>query len=188
MRLDVSKAIQAACVLLRRDGNRMSRLRLLKLLYLSERKHLRQTGTLMLGGRFVATNHGPVHGDILALMNSEHMGVTFWSSQFHRIGRDIQIDDQPGVGELSPFEIDLLNSISDQFLSMDDWELAELTRSFPEFKAHTGSVIGIGAIIDGVGLGARRNSVLASLDEQAALKESWGKSNQSTPHVTDSVE
>lgn len=59
--LDVEKAIQAVGVLLRREGKRASRLRLLKLLYIADRISLQKTGTPILGSKVVALKHGPVH-------------------------------------------------------------------------------------------------------------------------------
>jgi len=53
-KLDIEKAIQATAVLLRQEGKRASRLRLLKLLYIADRNALQKTGSPILGSKIVA--------------------------------------------------------------------------------------------------------------------------------------
>ena len=109
-RLDVEKTIQAVGVLLRKEGKKASRLRILKLLYVADRMSLEKTGSLMLGSKFVAMKHGPLHSEVLGLISGQHIAEATWSRHFRNVGRDIVLEgDEPDVGKLSRHEIQLLN-------------------------------------------------------------------------------
>ena len=64
-RLDTRKTIEAAATLLRlAPYRRMSRKRLLALLYLADRESLKPTGRPIIGGRLVAMDYGPIHSEV----------------------------------------------------------------------------------------------------------------------------
>lgn len=59
------KAMQAAAVLLNTEqSQQMSYHRLLKLLYIADKKHLKATGRPITGGHMVATDKGPLSSPI----------------------------------------------------------------------------------------------------------------------------
>ena len=59
-RFNFAKTLQASAVLLRRDDKRMSRLRLLKLLYFADRELLVAKVRTITGDSVVAMKYGPV--------------------------------------------------------------------------------------------------------------------------------
>jgi uncharacterized phage-associated protein len=81
---DTHKAIQAAGVLLRFEKNRMSYLRLLKLLYIADREFIRDSGLPLLGSRAVAMEHGPLHSDVYNLVKGIHENTSLWSRFFRQ--------------------------------------------------------------------------------------------------------
>ena len=133
-RLDVEKAIQAAGVLLRREGKKAGRLRLLKLLYIADRISVQKTGTAILGSKIVAMKHGPLHGEVLDLINGEHAKEPTWSRHFRSVGRDVLLHHEPGVGKLSRQEIELLNQVVDERVNRDDWDVAMETHGYKEWR------------------------------------------------------
>ena len=62
------KAVQAAAVLLRNEGTKMTRLRLLKLLLIADRKSIKEMGVPILGSKIVAMDNGPLHSEIYDLI------------------------------------------------------------------------------------------------------------------------
>ena len=125
LRLDTEKAIQAVGVLLRRDGKRASRLRLLKLLYIADRISLEKTGSPMIGSKIVAMMHGPVHSAVFDLIKGVHIDEPAWSRYFRNVGRDVVLEEEPEVGKLSRYEIELLNQVVDQRINLNDWDVVE---------------------------------------------------------------
>jgi hypothetical protein len=59
------RALQAAAYLLEKNGGEMSLQRLLSLLYIAEREMLAEHGEPLFGGRYVATEDGPIPLDVL---------------------------------------------------------------------------------------------------------------------------
>ena len=82
----LQKAVQAAAVVLRAEGKRMSRLRLVKLLYLAERKCLETTGHPLIGGKLCVMRRGPLSSPVYDLIKGEHPGEAKWSKFIVREG------------------------------------------------------------------------------------------------------
>ena len=131
-RSTLQKKIQAAGVILR-DRGPTDRLRLLKLLYIADREALQQRGVPILGGLMVAMKHGPLHSEVYDLIKGSHASEAEWSACFQSQGNTITMIHDPGRMDLSPFEIDLLNAVTDRYQDVDTWELSELTHEFQEW-------------------------------------------------------
>jgi uncharacterized phage-associated protein len=131
---DIAKTIQASAVLLKAEPrNRMSRLRLLKLLYIANRESLAERARPITGDRAVAMDHGPVLSTTYGLIKGENYLSAEWDKYICREGREVVLLNDPGVGELSRFEIAKLHAISRQLEELDDWSVAELTHTFEEW-------------------------------------------------------
>jgi uncharacterized phage-associated protein len=170
---DAEKAVQIAAVILRNEGKRISRLRLLKLMLIADRDCLKRTGRPMLGSKIVAMNNGPLHSDVYDLIKGTHKDEAMWSRYIRKSGpRDVVLADEPDVGKLSKHEIELLNEVSDRHMQMDDWELSEATHSFAEFQDHfrkdTSVPIPLEDIIDAVNRGPDKEAILADLKDDLA--------------------
>jgi uncharacterized phage-associated protein len=134
---NIEKAIEAAGVLLRAEHSRqMSRLRLLKLLYIANRRAIKELSQPIIAGKSVAMKHGPVLSEVYDLIKEEHPSTARWAHFFARDGRDVRLVKQPPVGELSTAEIEILQKISDELALMNDWEIVDITHRFGEWDAH----------------------------------------------------
>jgi uncharacterized phage-associated protein len=112
----------------------MSYLRLLKLLYIADRESLQTGNRPIVGTRPVAMKNGPLHSKVLDLINQRDIDEPKWSRFIQRQGYEVVLVRDPGVSELSRFEIDLLNRVARDHSNMDDWELVEHTHTFGEWK------------------------------------------------------
>ncbi len=183
LRFDAEKAVQAAGVLLRNEGKRMSRLRLLKLLVIADRKCLEDTGRPILGSKVVAMKNGPLHSDVYDLIKGSHQQEPVWSRYIGREGpRDVFLESEPAVGRLSKHEIELLISVSDMHAQMDDFAISMLTHDFEEFATHyqegTSRPIPLEAIIAGVGRKADSDAILDDLRDDEAWDRFFSESNE----------
>ncbi len=131
-RFSLQKKIQAAGVILRNRGH-MDRLRLLKLLYIADRESLRERGTPIVGGLMVAMDHGPLHSEIYDLIKGSHAKEAEWSEYIESQGSTVVLRKDPGRLDLSPYEIDKLNEIAEQYQDVDTWALSTLTHDFEEW-------------------------------------------------------
>lgn len=122
------KVTHMASYLLLRRGGRMSYLKLLKLLYLAEREALVKWGESMSGDKFVSMPRSPVMSSTYDLIQAEsNIWNLFISSE-----ADFEVSLKQGIlkedlDELSRSELQILDSIFDQFGKMSRWELVKYT-------------------------------------------------------------
>jgi uncharacterized phage-associated protein len=133
-RFNFDKALQSAAVLLERDGNRMGRIRLLKLLYIAERELLAETARPLTGDRAMAMQHGPVLSHVYDLIKGEAARAGEWDHYIHSDGHAVELRIEPARGKLSRREIEKLIEVSDRCRNIDDWELSETTHEFDEWS------------------------------------------------------
>jgi uncharacterized phage-associated protein len=170
-RFDVQKAIQSVGVLLRFDQTRqIGRKRLLALLYIAERETMKDTGRPIIGGHSVAMKHGPIHSEVLDLINGKHSHEPEWFTQFQNYGFKVGLRGDPGVLGLSRYEIGKLNEVSERFSNTDDWDLAEQTH-FDEYvknyKEGTSKTIPIEDMLDSIGRADDKEAILRDAKEKS---------------------
>lgn len=144
------KAAQMAAFFLgQTQESRMSHLKLMKLLYLSDREALRVFGWPISGDRLVSMPHGPVLSQTLNLMDgdveSQPGGWEEWISdkENHELSLR-QPFDAAGLDELAPAEIDVLKIVWCKFGAMGKWEIRDWTHKHcAEWKDPKGSSIPI---------------------------------------------
>lgn len=131
--LNERKVAQMAAYLLNRRGGRMSHLKLMKLLYLSDRESMRQYDETISGDRLVSMDHGPVLSSTLNYMNgnveSRPGGWEDWISdrEDHELSLRKDIASVDELDELSEADIDVLDTIWDKFGKMTRWNVRDYT-------------------------------------------------------------
>ena len=113
--------------------HRLSRLRLLKLLYIADRESLQERARPISGDRPVAMDHGPVLTNTDDLIKGEAYFSRQWEQYIQSERRDAVLISDPGVGDLSKYEIANLHSVAHRFQDCNDWEVAEYTHTFPDW-------------------------------------------------------
>jgi len=128
------KAAQAIAALIRSEpGKRMNYYRLLKLLYIADRESVRAYGRPIIGGRLIAMERGPLHSAGFDVVSGRAPDIEWWSQFFRTERRDLEMLDDPGNGDLSAREIDLLNRVREEHEMDDDFEVGKRTHEFDEF-------------------------------------------------------
>ena len=137
---DERKAAQAAAHLLHRHGGSMPYIKLIKLLYLADRRAFIETGHPITGDRLVSMKNGPVLSNVLDLIR--HTGGRD-HSVWHEYVSDAdaryavtatcpselaEVDD-----ELSEYERGLLDAIFLEHGGANEWDLVNYTHTLPEW-------------------------------------------------------
>ena len=145
------KAAQAAAYFLFRAGGRVSVLKLMKLLYLAERRSFERYGTPMIGDRMVSMPHGPVLSCTYNHMNGELESADGgWESWIaDREEHDLDLRNRAAMKspeedllELSDADLSVLSEIWAQFGKMGKYALRHWThKNCPEWKDPDGSMI-----------------------------------------------
>lgn len=174
---DEQKAAQAAAYLLRRQGEPMPYIKLIKLLYLADRKALIETGYPITGDRFVSMPHGPVLSQILDLITwgcrdegspwREHISLPSNYS--------VMAIGPHDEGSLSDYDRGLLDALLDEFGAMDHWDLVDHTHALPEWVDPEGSSIDIDPRVILRDAGYTDEGIEDVEDEAAAVR--WLRTN-----------
>ncbi len=139
------KAAQAAAYLLKKHNGQLNYMKLIKLLYLADRKSLLDRGKPITGDRMVSMPKGPVLSGVLDLINwgrrreensvwleyiSEPIGYEV------RLAREIAVDE---FDELSDHERRIIDEVDARYGRIDRWSLVDLTHELPEWRDPHGS-------------------------------------------------
>jgi uncharacterized phage-associated protein len=158
---DLEKTMQAVAVLLKTDEqHKMSFIRLLKLLYIANRESIRETGYPIVDDKTAAMDHGPVMSHTYDCLKEKAPEQERWSQHFQTSGNHfVRLIRDPGDSALSEYDEALLLRVADQYLEWEDYEIAKLTHSFPEYTAHKppegrSRSIPVRDILEAVGLGS----------------------------------
>lgn len=127
------KVAQMAAYLLSKESGRMACLKLMKLLYLSDRLSLDRFGEPMSGDRMVSMPHGPVLSQTLDLINGfiprSEDGWDHWISD--REGHDVSLKasyrGRDDLDELSDIDVEMLDSIYAQYGWMSKFQIRDYT-------------------------------------------------------------
>jgi uncharacterized phage-associated protein len=172
---NLDKTIQASAVLAKQHSNRISRLRLLKLLYISDRESIRETGRPITGDSVVAMKNGPVLSRTYNLIKGESLAAAQWDHCFSNLSnRELQLIDDPGNGQLSRHDIATLIEVAQRFAACDDWDVAEHTHTFPEWLKHrpngnTSARIAVDDVLEALGMSLQKETLLAEAKAEEAV-------------------
>ena len=136
MRFDAVKATQLVARLLLHSGGAQNVLKLVKLVYLTDRRALVEGGRLITQDRLVSMPHGPVNSAILNLINDEQdpgeRGI--WHRHVsERKEHEVSLIADPGTSALSSFEMAIIDHVFADFGHLDKFVLRDLTHDLPEW-------------------------------------------------------
>ena len=179
---ELRKAIQAAGLLLRvHERQQMEYIRLLKLLYITDRETIRDTGQPIIGAKVVALKKGPLHGRVYDLVKGQDEESGEWNRFFRTVGVEIELLTDPGIEALCRYEVRKLNEIHDRYQDVDTWDLVEETHEFTEWKKHypnpdedTSRPIPFEDILAAVGRADDLGAIRAELNETLRMERLFG--------------
>jgi uncharacterized phage-associated protein len=124
----------------------MPYIKLIKLLYLADRRSLVETGYPITGARMVSMDHGPVLSEVLDLITwAPRTESAWWRYVSEPEGYAVSLCPPIEVSELSEYEIELLTEVHEQYGSWDGWALVAYTHGLPEWTDPQGTSLPIDA-------------------------------------------
>src|SRR5205823_9295848 len=114
---DADKVAEAAALLLaEQKGWKMSRLRLLKLLYIADRESIQETGFSITSDDVVAMEHGPVLSRTYDLIKGQGDDAPRWGRYIQPAGaRDVMLAREPPRKKLSRYDEEKLRDVARRF-------------------------------------------------------------------------
>ena len=146
---DKSKAAQAAAYIVQRHGGSIDLMALIKLLYLADRTALIESGYPITGDRMVSMPHGPVLSGLYDCAKWIGTDLEEEEDPFSRYlsprdGNTVHlVGDVGDLGELSDYEVGILDQVFDRFGHLSAGQLRRLTHDLPEYTDPQGSMIPI---------------------------------------------
>jgi uncharacterized phage-associated protein len=146
LRYHQERATQAAARLLKLRGGTMSYMKLLKLLYLADRRALLEHGRPITFDRYVSMDHGPVLSQTYNLIVSEEQPGrhTYWRRYISEPrGYEVTLLGDAPNGELSTAQERILDEVFAEFGTMGRWQIVDYLHTLPEWEDPQGSSIPI---------------------------------------------
>lgn len=135
------KATQAINFFARKSSkNSISKLKVIKLIWLADRYHIRKYGRPLTGDMYFAMPFGPVGSTVkdiaelnFSLSDDEKVYATkYLSVSSNNVGSISEVDNRV----LSETDIEALNFVSDNFSDKDPFELVKLSHQYPEWAKY----------------------------------------------------
>lgn len=135
------KVLQEICYLLKLNNNRMNLLKLMKELYLIDRRSIEERDSSVSGDVFFSMPHGPVLSQTLNNLND--IPNILWSEYLDKIEAafypDIQLKKEPEFDRLSAKDREFISEISERFFNYQPKQLEDYTHTLPEWVDPRGS-------------------------------------------------
>jgi uncharacterized phage-associated protein len=178
-RANVDKLIQAFAVLTRDTRSKCANyMRAIKLLYIADRESLKETGRTITGDHVIAMPRGPVLEMLYDLVRSQDFHAARWSEFFERSAYHIIMNKDPGVGELSKYEIGKIQEIARRYAEYDEWEMVNETHKLPEWQRNnpgsSSKPIPLEHILEAVGRQEDMASILQDEKDRLAFASIFG--------------
>lgn len=182
---DERKAAQVAAYLLQKRGGTMSHLKLMKLLYLSEREAMDRYERPITYDHFVSMPHGPVLSQTYEYMSGQtssddEQGWESWIADIedHQVKLRCEVSRET-LDLLSDSEIEVLNDIFKQYGNWNRWELRDYTHDeCPEWKDPSGSSnpIPYSRVLEALGRDQEAaNDISAEIRDQQRIEEIFAR-------------
>lgn len=178
------KTIQAAAYLLKKEPEeRMNYMRLLKLLYLSDRRSLKERKAPICGGRVFAMDDGPVISQVLDLIKGNDLDSESWGKVIVRKGFDVALrGEHPGVLQLSRAELRILDEVAEEHKDRDEWELVkwchdnldEYKKNDPQKAGVKRLPISLDDVLEAIGSSGLKDEILSLINADVHFDKFFG--------------
>lgn len=175
---DEMKATQAACYLLSLNAERMNYMKLIKLLYLADRKFIADWSNSITTDCYVSMENGPVTSRIYDLIKEgKSDNGSYWASCIRTNGDDVVLTKTIGeYDRLSPMEMEVIAEVSSRFESVGTWDVVNFCqRNLAEWQDPSGSSIPI--TIEDIIHAVKSDKDVDECIEQMSLAASIQKNN-----------
>jgi uncharacterized phage-associated protein len=170
LRYHQERTTQAAARLLQARGGIMSYMKLLKLLYIADRRALLDHGRPITFDRFVSMDHGPVLSQTYNLTVAEERPGhrSYWREYISEPSNyEVRLVRPAPATALSPAQERILDDVFAEFGAMSRWQLMQYVHTLPEWQDPRGSSLPI-ALRDVLRAGGLDDDAAEAVEEDLA--------------------
>ena len=145
MEFDYEKATQAINYLAVLEGGKINKMKSIKLIWLADRYHLRKFGRPITNDVYMAMPYGPVASSVKDIAEfSEFLSENErgYASVFLSIPEKYIVNSikEPDLDVFSDTDVEAIRLVYDNFKSLDEFQLADFSHHYPEWKKHEGAL------------------------------------------------
>jgi uncharacterized phage-associated protein len=134
---DENKASQVVAYFLKLSGNEMNYNKLIKLIYIADRRMLKKYGMVLVGGKYFALPYGPINAslldDIHNLKRKNIINLFYNSFEIKASNKNIIIlKNDPGEDYLSKINKKMIENLSSEFISKNFDEMITYCHKYCE--------------------------------------------------------
>ena len=126
---NTTKAVEVGCRFLELDGGTINVMKLIKLIYLLDRRSIETRGIPVVGGDYLSMRNGPVTSEVLDLINAGRLGdgeSCEWEKYISdRQSHEVSLEQTPRYENLAPAEMRLIDEIHGKHGKKDQWQLRD---------------------------------------------------------------
>lgn len=137
-RFDESRATQAVAFLLRKWGGQENYTKLLKVLYLADRKSLLERGTPFVGASFCNMKNGPLASDVYNQIKGDKRG-DYWAAHVETKEYDLVLIKDPGDDDLSEYQEELLEGLFKKYRNHTYSQMINIVHKLREWDKSVGN-------------------------------------------------
>jgi hypothetical protein len=135
------KSIQALNLFSKLEGGSINYMKAIKLVWLSDRYHIRNNGRTITGDAYFALKNGPVASCTKDIILNFKLSTeeNDYKNAFVSIDTNKYLISSISNTELNVFsknEVEILNTIYKNYSHMSEFEISEFSHEFPEWKAY----------------------------------------------------
>lgn len=133
------KSVQALNYLAVLEGGAINYMKALKLIWLSDRYHLRNHGRTITGDKYYALKKGPVASFTKDIIINKHISQeqSEYSTSFVSVnGYSLSSNSEPNTKVFSQKEVEVINTVYENYKNMSEFEISEFSHNFPEWKQY----------------------------------------------------
>lgn len=134
---DNKKTTQAINFLATKEGGKIDKLKVIKLIWVADRLHLRKYGRPIVNDTYLAMRYGAVGSSVKDFtgFNVEGDEEKYLKKYLEPINKyNIKSKKQVDTDVFSDSEIEMIEKSYNEYSSMDKFDLAKLSHEFPEWK------------------------------------------------------
>ena len=133
------KTVQALNLFADLEGGKINKMKALKLIWLSDRLHLRKYGRLITNDQYYALKNGPVASATRNILQEDSdfasdVDMEYSKEYIRPEGYDYCTRQKPNLKVFSETDLEVLKTIYDNFGKFGHFELSNLSHEFPEWK------------------------------------------------------
>ena len=141
-KFEYKKATQALNYFALKEGGNINKMKALKLIYLADRYHLRKYGRLITNDEYFAMDWGPVASGTKDIAEMKEIFLSdnerLYANAFIKIVGSYNLKSIRTVDKsvFSKSDIEAFNFAWSKFGDLEEFDLADLTHKYPEWKKH----------------------------------------------------